>query len=353
MPATRTAQVFGPVLARLHADAERYFGVGPLLLGRVADEERPASYLLRLSVRRPGDAAVLSHLFVKVFKPKSIDGGLDAMRQRVARDFDTTRQVFAAMRGDDRIGVVPPVACYPDLLAMATEQVTGVTLLERLEADAPWFPSESRLHQLLEIMATTGRWIRVFQGSIAGGGCATADGLRAYIDHRLQRLVRADATFTVQDRARVLRHIDSLGAQLSATDLQEVAIHSDLGPGNVLVSGRRIVVLDFGMTKLGTRLHDLTRLYAQIELLSVKPWYRPEVIAQLQRALIAGFDPALSVDRPLFRLLLLLHRVNHLTSLTVTRARVPEAFYNRLVSRQHRRRIASELVHDDTAQTLS
>jgi hypothetical protein len=345
----RGERVFQPVLDRLHADAKEYFGSERLRLLPVAYYDRPASHLLRARVCRNGTGAPLSHVFVKVFKPKPIPGGLEAMRQRVARDYETTRRVYTSMRGNEHLGAVPPIACYPDLLAIATEEVQGPTLLAHLQTEAAWFPPETRLRQLLDLMATAGRWIRVFQDTVPRGGDLTLDSLRAYIDHRLQRLV-GEAAFTARDRERVLRYVDSVGGRVGSGDLREVAVHSDLGPGNIIVSGRRIVVLDFGMTKLGASLHDLTRLSLQTELLAVKPWFRTDVVRRLQRALVEGFDPLLDVERPLFRLLLLLHRVNHLTTLAVNRTRLPGALYNRLVSRHHRRWLASELVHRTVVQ---
>ncbi len=141
----------------------------------------------------------------------------------------------------------------------------------------------------------------------------------------------------------MLSHVDALGHRAAPEDLREVAVHSDLALGNIIVSGDRIVVLDFAMAKRGTRLHDLTRLAVQLDLLSVKPQFGSRVIRRLQLAVLEGFDPALRMDRPMFRLLTLLHRVNHLTTLSVNRFSPAEAVYNALVRRRHRRWIAAEL----------
>ena len=97
--------------------------------------------------------------------------------------------------------------------------------------------------------------------------------------------------FSSDDRLAVLNHIQALGAQIAPQDLKEVAVHSDLALGNILVSDGRIVVLDFAMSKLGTRLHDLTRLYVQLDLLAVKPRFSSRVVRRLQQALLNGFDP--------------------------------------------------------------
>jgi Ser/Thr protein kinase RdoA (MazF antagonist) len=193
-------------------------------------------------------------------------------------------------------------------------------------------------------MTKAGRWIRLFQSALPRGGTESVNGLVEYIDQRLLRLVDSQGSrFTQRDRHGVLKHLARLGAEITPDDLQTVAIHADMAIGNVIVSNGRIVVLDFAMTTHGTRLHDLTRLYVQLDLLCIKPQLRGAVIRVLQRALVEGFDPTLSTQHPLFRMLLLLHRVNHLTTLTVNRARFPESLYNGMVCASHRRWLAAEL----------
>jgi hypothetical protein len=335
--------LFAPVLRKLGIDATAYFGTSPVRLVPVAAFERPFSSLLRVAVYCE-DAKPLAHLFLKVFKPVEVEGGLDTLRRRVAEDFDTTRRVHDWMAHHGDLSTVPPVACYPELLSIVTEEVAGPTLLDLLPAEAAWFPSSGRLAAACKTMSSVGRWVRVFQDIDNAGGQVTIASVRDYIDHRMKRLVpSAGGKFTEADRARVLRHVDDLGAGIDPAELREVAIHADLSLGNVLVAGRRIVVLDFAMAKRGTRLHDLTRLFIQVQLLGIKPHFRPTVIRRLQRALLQGFDPTLSEDRPLLRLMVLMHRINHLTTLTVNRAGLAVGLYNGLVCRQHLGWIKREL----------
>jgi aminoglycoside phosphotransferase (APT) family kinase protein len=339
-----SADIFDPVITGLTTDAAAHFGVGPVRLFPQERQERPFSHLLRLGVCRAGEDTPISHLFVKILKPVSVEGGIDALRRRVADDFATTRRVYAAMAGYAQLGVVPPVACYPEHLAIVTEQVTGATLLEYLMRYAAWFPAASRVEQLAETMANVGQWVRVFQSIDAGGGTVTIASLRDYVDHRLRKLVaHARSRFGEGERQAVLRHIDVLGRQVDPRELSEVPIHADLAPGNILISGTRIVVLDFAMAKRGTRLQDLTRLCVQIDLLGVKPQMTGRVLRQLQRALVRGFDASLTPAAPLFRLMTLLHRINHLTTLSVNRYGGATGIYNSLVRRRHRRWLAAEI----------
>jgi len=335
--------VFAPVLAKLGVDAAAYFGLPSVRLAPVEYQQREFSHLLRLAVYRGESADLVSNLFLKLTKAKAIDGGLDAQQQRVAHDYDITCRVYSSMLRYPDVGVVPPIACYPEHLAIVTEQVTGWTLLQHLR-QAAWFPGSHQMADLCDTMATVGRWIRVFQSTFPPEGRVSIESLGTYVDHRLKKLAAIHPSrFRPEHRQGIQKHIEQLGAVVPLSELVGVPVHSDFALGNILVSGQRIVVLDFAMTKTGCAFHDLARLFVQLELLAVKPHVRASVVRRLQTALLGGFDPAMTPDRPLFRLLLLLHSVNHLTGLTLAGAPFPESVYNGLVCRRHRRCIREEL----------
>lgn len=335
--------VFAAVLARLRDDASAIFGAN-VGLQPVAYELRPFSHLLRLAVWCEGSPTPHAHCFLKIFKPKPVPDGEAQMRARVEHDYAINRRIHQAMLAFPRCGAVRPLVCYPDALTIVTEDATGQTLLSHLEQHAAWWPSPGVDAQLCETMAATGRWLRSFQTiEPAGDPVALAD-IRAYIDLRLQRLVRAGSpVVTTTARDAVLAHIDSLSTLISPAQRRSVIIHADLAPGNVLVADDRIVVLDFAMTSRGTRLHDLTRLYLQTDLLGAKPHFRRPVLDRLLAALLDGFEPGLTPADPLFRLLSLLHRVNHLGTLSLHRTPFRNQLYNRRLRALHRSWIANQL----------
>ena len=337
---TAEPNVFAPVLPRIEFDAASHFSE-PIRLAPVREQDRPFSHLLRLAVLRPGENTPFAHLFVKRFKPRP-DISDAAIRKRVLRDYETNSRVHTALRHYDDIGAVPTVACYPEMLTIVTEEVAGPTLLEHLQAHAGWFVGATELEQLEKTLATAGRWLRAFQATDSGGVVPVAS-LRAYIAHRVQRLMGLSGHLTAADRDRILSHVDALGAAAPPDDLREVAVHSDLALGNILVSDHRIVVLDFAMAKLGTRFHDLTRLWVQLDVLTTKPQFRAATVRRLQRALLAGYDPTVSPQHPLFRLHALLHRLNQLAKLSSQPGAYPGAAYGWVVRRHHRRRLAREL----------
>ena len=312
-----------------------------LIPGAVA--ERVYSYVVRAAVQFPNEDRPRSHLYIKVFKPRQLSG-TQTMRERVVRDFETTRQIHDAMARWDDVGAVRPVACYPEHLAIVTEEAPGVTLGAFLGTRAGWFPRSDTIRELAHVMATVGRWVRAFQAIDPQPGRISVADFRDYVDLRLQRLVReTPALFHETDRSKVLAHIDLLTALVRPSDLAEGLVHADLAPGNVVVASRRVVVLDFAMTHRGSVLQDVSRLYVQLDLMRAKPYFRRPVIRALQKALLRGFDPNLAEDEPLFRLLLLRHHVNHLATLSLRRERFPSRAYNAYLRRMHRRWIDCEL----------
>jgi tRNA A-37 threonylcarbamoyl transferase component Bud32 len=349
--AVRYQAIFQPVLARLETDIVGRYGPSPLRLVPCESHDRPSSSILLVRVCAD-DERPLTHLFVKVFKSKVIpNAGPDAMRERVEHDFEATRRTYAAMAGHEELGVVPPVACYPDLLALVTEQVNGEHLIEHLQRHAGWLPTDQTLSELRQTMARVGQWVRVFQQVSPTGAIGSIQELRQYIDIRLERLVRdSRGKFSEADRHQVLHHIDAVGATVAPEELRQVTVHSDLSLGNVLVSNGRIVVLDFAMTRLENWLHDITKVFVRVGLLALKPKFTVRVVRDLQASLLRGFDPSLSTAHPLFRLSVLQHRILHLLALYQQPQSGFQAAFDLLVRSHHWRWLRAELATEIRAE---
>jgi Ser/Thr protein kinase RdoA (MazF antagonist) len=281
-------------------------------------------------------------VFIKLFKPKPQDGGVEKMRARVVHDFEVSRRIFDALDAPEGAGAVRPIACYVEHLAIVSEQAPGTTLMAHLHAHARWFPTTRATRAMAETLAAVGLWLKTFQSIEPGSGRVALSDLRAYVDIRLQRLVAHDV-YAASLRQQVLDHLDRLAAQVPDGELADVIIHADLALGNILISDGRVVVLDFAMVQRGNALHDISRLYLQLDILRAKPTFRPAVVRALQAALFEGYDPTLTPARPLFRYLSMLHRVNHLATLSLARERFPAGLMSGRVRRLHQRWIEQEL----------
>lgn len=340
-------QRFEPVLARLQAEAAAHFGTAHARLVPLAYEERPFSHLLRVAVCRHSTDRPDLHVFIKIFKAKSNDG-LENMRQRVVHDFHASQRFSAAMPHGPQFAVVRPVACYQEHLAIVTEQAHGDTLVAYLESRARWFPRQTTRRELTDTLSRIGRWLLFFQAIEPVEGRVSLRDLREYVDLRLRRLT-AHRVFSPLQRQRILDRLDTLSLQVPAAHLASVPVHGDFAPGNILVSQDSIAVLDLAMIQRGSSLHDISRLYLQLDALQAKPHFRRAVVEILQSALLRGFDETLTPARPLFRYLLMLHRINHLGTLALNAEPFPASALSRRVRRIHLRWIERELQSDSSS----
>lgn len=329
--------VFAGVIGRLRDQSERYFGnpetvIEPLVL---ADREAAQVLRARLRIGRSCDR----HIFVKVFKTRGPSpDDWHFMRARVMKDFAVTSQVHEALGECTDLSVVRPIACFPDDLVLVTEEAPGEPFHAVLERHATWQPDDRTLDDLTNIAGRIGVWLRTFQGIEHLARRIAIDDMREYLDFRLRRLVSSPKrAFSEQQRRAVLSYFDVRSRDVGAADLAEVLVHGDVSPSNVLVNGRKIVMLDFAMACTGGMYLDVARLFTQFEFLKAKPKFRPHVVGRLQAALLAGFDRALRPDHPLFQLFELQHVICHIANLSLNPAPPVASLYNRYQLHRHHR----------------
>jgi hypothetical protein len=240
------------------------------------------------------------------------------------------------MAGAADVGTVRPVACFPDLLTIVTEEASGEPLSRVLSRQATWLRSTETIDRLTTAAARIGGWVRSYQSLDQDRGRLSLADMRDYVDVRLLKLVRGRSGFGAADRRRALGYFDRVAGEVPEAELAAVRVHADLCPGNVLLHANGITVLDFSAAKRGAIYHDLAHMYMQIDLLRAKPFFRASVIQRLQRALLAGFDPGLDPACPMFRLMMLQHVACHFAGLVVRPAGTLSRVYNQLLQHRHR-----------------
>lgn len=330
------ADAVASVVERLRRAPADYFGNADVTLTHVESRERPFSSVSRLRVN--GVAAPYD-VFVKCWRPRrGTAEEIALLRRRVDRDFQTMRLVHAAFSDRAEFGAVTAIAAFQDELAVVTREVRGDTVSAMLEAGARWWPTDDAVARLALVFRRAGEWLRTFQSLSQDRPAFSLDGMREYIDERLLRLVAAPrARFSESDRQAVLEWFDGRRTRVAADELTAVPIHADYSPGNLLFDGTRLTVIDFPMTSMGHSYHDVTHLYTQLAFMRAKPQFRRGVIGRLQQALLAGFDPSLDSERPMFQLMLVQHVVCHYCGL-VSRSAGPVArVYNRYQMARHHR----------------
>ncbi len=335
---------FAPMLAALAAGSQEYFGDAGAAIEPVERIERPFSALLRLRVRTRGGE---SYAFLKMFKARRAGSEEVAqLRRFVEREYRATRRLHEAFSTKPDLSAVRPVALFAEHLAMVTEQVEGRTL-EHVFRQSLWgqLPREA----VVAIAERVGAWVRTYQDVTAVEGVLSLSKRRDYLDTRLKTLV--GYVLSPSERDGTLRLFDRLAARVNPPAPPLVAIHADLNPTNILVGpDGRVTILDFAMAKSGPRHHDLSHLFFHLDRLR---WRRmiPGRVVEVQRALLRGFDPALSEADPLFALMLLQHAVCHIALLAERDVGALRPAYRTLVRRRWHKCMASPVFQpgNDTA----
>ena len=340
---TWTSQ-FRPVLAKLEAGGRQYFGPSFVGVAPVRALDRPFSTILEIRVKVQ---AGTDNAFVKILKPRAnTEAEIESMRQNVVKDFEMTSRVHQGLSRYPGLTAVRPIACFPEDLAIVTEQAVGKTLAELLTQAAGW-PNPHARQRLVRTVRQAGTWIRAAQAALPQDREIAIDTVKTYFDRRLTDMeARGPMRLTRAGRVALERHRDRL-IELALMDqgthigFPAVWIHADFCPENVIVRDGRMTVLDFTMAKAGTIYHDVSHLYLWIESMTAKPWFRRRITALLQAELLDAFEPGLTPDRPLFALTLLQHVLCHLVEIqSGGRSRIARLYAARLHAR-HRQWLAA------------
>jgi hypothetical protein len=329
---------FRQVLSKLAAGGREYFGTEQVSFEPVRRFERPFSTLLQVRV---GGSTTSDDAFVKILKPRAdTPEQIASMRENVVKDFEMTNRVHQQLAAYPGLTAVKPIACFPEDLAIVTEEARGEMLSAVLSRGAAGFPREKSVQALESIMRRIGSWLTAAQAVLPCSQDVSPEKIRLYLERRLDALEAPGRwRLTPAGRSAIDRHVDRLLASESI-DLTGVWIHADFCPENIITRDGRITVLDFTMAKSGTIYHDISHLYFRLDVMCAKPWFREGVIRRLQHALLNSFETGLDPHRPLFELMLLQHVLCHLVELQSPRSAVAEMYADRLHAR-HRRWLAA------------
>ncbi len=327
---------FLPILERLERDADRYFGASTIAIEPLAHFQRRRSELLKVRIRA-GSGAV--YAYVKRYRLESADPAeREFVTARVETDFAVTQRIHRLVAGREGLHSIRPIACFPDQLAVITEEAPG-ELLGRVLKRSAWLSGGRNFDNLCTALERVGQWLKAVQAMDGPPGRFSLDEMRGYLDVRLVRLRKVDA-ISADERQSILDYFDEQRGQVAASDLMEVPIHGDLCPGNVLITGNEITVLDLAMTRPGSMYTDLTHMYTHIESDRTKRWVSQQKVERLLQATLRGFDCTLSPSRPLFALNVLQHLVCKVAKLATRPPRSRfDAAYKRYLRGQYHARV--------------
>lgn len=330
-------------ISRLRRCPDLFFGGEPVLgVERAAIRVRPFSFLVPLRVTFRGSSR---NLILKVPRvpARCRTEKLEKLRTKLKTEYEAAKSIGDLfVRSYGIAGAVKPVALFPDLLVLATEESPGTTLYELVTRGARWYPSAPTVSDLERRCSLAGRWLRCFQTlTRRPQEHLPLESLWSYLEPRLDKLAalrrsRAGARW----KADFERYFERTAGRVSDDERVITGIHGDFSLSNVLSDDADIVVLDFSGFRFGSPLYDLTRFYHQLKLLLNKPCFRRKTVEKLQAAFLEGYGAYRDGRSPLFDLHLIQHHVCHwLGRVKEGNAGVRTGLFNRWVCLRHEREL--------------
>lgn len=247
------------------------------------------------------------YVYEKQYVPDDWGGTSDVVKSRARQEVRLIElmQRSGVFQGD--LGTVQIESSDPDQASISTFEIPGKSLDECLH-DRTLRSSG----KLIRAFTLAGEWIRRFQTLPLFEGCAERQSaldptdLRAYCQLRLDSLSDYGYSWPSAELSdQLLKRITESIEASSADDLEEVWVHADFAPGNLLWDGEKLTPIDFAMAHGGRRLEDVVYLIHRLEMQAIyRPWIRWPV-QNWRRAILGGYGHSDAHRSPMYQALMI------------------------------------------------
>jgi aminoglycoside phosphotransferase (APT) family kinase protein len=261
---------------------------------------RPYSQVYRLQLVAPHSSAS-RFVYAKLHAPGAkLQARPEKYLARLETEFKAGRRLYETLRHEREIAVVKPVACYPDFLAIVSEEAPGESLANVIAREAKLWPAPGKLEQLAQYCQRAGQALAAMQKATAEVSRFAPAELLEYIDVRMRRLLESrQVPFSPADRRQIIKFLEAAIPAIPAEQLGLCGAHGDYAPFNLLACPEKITIVDFTMFRTGSVYNDLTYFYHRLEGYLHKPIYRAATIRRLQEEFLRGYMEKLDGSKSL------------------------------------------------------
>jgi hypothetical protein len=305
------------IITLLSEDPQRYFEeISPPSILPMQVIQRPFSTLIKCQVRTTQRNFCIYIKFIHI-KNDSTEYHARIIK-RMKNDFFITTKLYDLLKENSSYAVPRIIAFFPEEMALITEESDGKTLLSLLRKKGKGYPKQRVMDELEQYCQTLGGWLQTFQNLTRITSSQSWDEAEFinYINLRLSKLEKSWLCIRQEDTYRIQRYLEQLLQQATEDKKFLCGVHGDIGLSNILVSSKKITVLDFPMYKIGSFYDDLTYIFMRIEYLLFNPLFRISVITKLQNAFLEGYKNEFDRKNSLFMAYCMKHRVNRLVDLS-------------------------------------
>lgn len=262
------------------------------------------------------------------------------LQQRVGASYENLSRVYASFKAFSGYSVIKPIACFPEWIALITEESPGIDLWTLIRKKAKFYPSKTNLHLLKKYCRACGKWLAIFQQITRRPDLDPCefDSFIETLDSSLSTLIhKQNSMFSNEFRQRIIGFCQQLILSIPDEDRMVSGLHYDFAPVNILIHEDKITVLDLEDLRNGVIYYDSIYFYYHLNLLLETPIYRPATVAKLQKAFIEGFGTLLDLSKNVVTLCLIHNVIDSLLYLSHHREHVSwyKKLYDKLLYKKH------------------
>ncbi|GEM_PF-2881592 len=248
-------------------------------------------------------------LYVKIVKEENFRAG--TLLNRLNAEYNCLQATHEHFKNSQMHLTIRPIAFFPEWRAIITAESPGF-VLKTVVMSHTHILSISDTAKLQKTMFLCGKWLRDFHQSVKAPTEFEMEGITLYVSRRLEMLER-EGLIKIDSGKSLSRYLEEIEkAHLSF--LPRVLLHNDFIPGNILLDGDKIGVLDFSWVGRGCHYFDITAFWLELQRLGETPKYSKRKVSLLQKAFLEGYG-GISEESIEFRSFELLQRVNALDCL--------------------------------------
>jgi hypothetical protein len=269
---------------------------------------------------------------------RATEANLDLKRAQARQEYELLGTLWQRFELFEQLGVIRPIACWPDRLSILTEGFEGEKLSRFLHRGRGLKAADAQA-QIATLCRHVGQWLGLFQRFTSHPGPETFEPaeLLAYCQRRLRILGDArSASFGATEAVKVMSGLERIAAHVEARDRSLVGRHNDFRPDNIVTDGARIAVLDFTGFGLGPPLYDFVKFWMKLDDLRLGIAFRPSVVRRWQRAFTEGYGQPVELGAPLCALLRAANILDKLSEAALPRAAAPPLMRRVLRTLHHR-----------------
>jgi len=279
----------------------------------LGEEHWSHSRILRVSISN--NHGHQRYVIKQILPDQNDPAARDAAIHRLHAEYTIMKKVYEGLETDSRFLLVRPVGYVPEYLALVMEESPGSSLSGHIQRKGKGWPTSSVRQSLRGNCNLAGEWLRRFQALTSQQGKTRPffQVLRSDIGNIIECLTeRPRVRFSRELGAEVLAYMNQILGGAAHDKAAVTGKTGEFSPGNMLVDGERLTVLDFGMYTLGASMSDAAQFYNHLEMFRHKPIYRPSLVRELQRGFLDGYgQPELERDQ-LFSLYLIRFKLSRM-----------------------------------------